>query len=46
MASIMASDLQMTLEEKNVLAVYAKAFGLTVDQVEAIKTDIKGRARA
>lgn len=46
MASIMASDLQMTLDEKNVLAVYAKAFGLTGDQIEAIKTDIKGRARA
>ncbi|MCE9575362.1 MAG: hypothetical protein K8W52_19580 [Deltaproteobacteria bacterium] len=44
MGSIMASDLQMTLEEKNVLSVYVKAFGLTVDQVESIKTDIKSRA--
>jgi len=44
MGSIMASDLQMTLDEKNVLSVYVKAFGLTVDQVESIKTDIMARA--
>ncbi len=43
MGSIMAADNQMAMDEKNVLAVYMKAFGITVDQLEAIKTDIKSR---
>jgi hypothetical protein len=46
MGSIMAMDGQMTMDEKNLLAVYMKAFGLTGVQIDAIKTDIKSHAPA
>lgn len=46
MASIMAADHQMSVDERAVLARYTKAFGLTVEQIEAIKADVKSRSPA